>query len=159
MTGGRATSEADESVVTSTLLADLPVTLAGLTRTNIRIEPVGPGMWDAEITYSLIVQSSSSQSGQPTFSFDTGGGTQHITQSLGMISSQAPGDFFGFSFAGAGDVNGDGFDDLIVGAPLNDAGGAGRCRNDVVSIHAPVKGRPREQSTGDVTVMFQSTPL
>ena len=46
----------------------------------------------------------------------------------GTLNGEAAGDWFGFSVAGAGDVNGDGYDDLIVGAPMNDAGGvdAGR---------------------------------
>ena len=33
---------------------------------------------------------------------------------------RSPGDSFGYSLAGAGDVNGDGYDDLIVGAPYED---------------------------------------
>jgi hypothetical protein len=40
-----------------------------------------------------------------------------------IIQGDAAGDQFGWSVAAAGDVNNDGYDDLIVGAPLGDDGG------------------------------------
>ena len=49
-------------------------------------------------------------------------------EELYTFDGEAAGDKFGHSVSGAGDVNNDGFDDLIVGAYYNDAGGyrAGR---------------------------------
>ncbi|MEM7317571.1 MAG: FG-GAP-like repeat-containing protein, partial [Pseudomonadota bacterium] len=41
------------------------------------------------------------------------------------IQGQSPADMAGLSVSAAGDVNGDGFDDLIVGAPEDDTGGTG----------------------------------
>lgn len=38
------------------------------------------------------------------------------------FTGQASADYFGYSAASAGDVNADGYDDIIIGAPFNDAG-------------------------------------
>ena len=40
-----------------------------------------------------------------------------------IIQGDAAGDQLGWSVSAAGDVNADGFDDLIVGAPMGDDGG------------------------------------
>jgi hypothetical protein len=52
-----------------------------------------------------------------------GGSAADATADL-TLTGAAAGDLFGSPVASAGDVNGDGFDDLIVGATFNDAGGA-----------------------------------
>jgi len=57
--------------------------------------------------------------GSPTF---TGGIASTFAWS--RIYGEMSGDAFGEAVAGAGDVNGDGFDDYIVGAPWNWPGGA-----------------------------------
>ncbi len=42
---------------------------------------------------------------------------------LRVFNGDGPGDFFGWSVAGAGNVDGDAYDDLIVGAPYDDDNG------------------------------------
>ncbi|NIP70445.1 MAG: hypothetical protein GTO04_15040, partial [Planctomycetales bacterium] len=42
------------------------------------------------------------------------------------ITGQADFDLLGFSVGGAGDVNGDGYDDMLIGAPGVDMGGTGK---------------------------------
>ena len=44
------------------------------------------------------------------------------------LTGASVGDWFGWSVSSAGDVNGDGYSDVIVGAILNDAGGTGAGR-------------------------------
>ena len=46
-----------------------------------------------------------------------------LSPSVGFMLTGAPGDYAGRSVSFAGDVNGDGFDDLIIGATGNNAGG------------------------------------
>lgn len=54
--------------------------------------------------------------------------TPAISRAQGVLSGEIAADAFGGALRGAGDLNGDGFQDFVVGAPGNDAGGtnAGR---------------------------------
>lgn len=52
------------------------------------------------------------------------GGEQMDNIKDAILTGTAAGDWFGFSVSSAGDVNGDGYADIIVGAPRNDTNGS-----------------------------------
>ncbi len=74
-----------------------------------------------------------------------GGASMNGTADV-IWSGESSGDFFGNSVACAGDLDGDGYDDVIVGAPNNDAGGESAGR---VYIY---RGGPGMRETPDVTL-------
>jgi hypothetical protein len=74
-----------------------------------------------------------------------GGPVMHNAPDL-VLTGAAGGDSFGFAVAGAGDVNGDGYADVLVGAPLNNAAGTDAGRAYVFF------GGPAMDPTPDVTL-------
>ena len=73
----------------------LASTYDGLKRDEIRMEPVvvdtvaNTGTWKVEVQYVEFPPLSWPSTGESSFSFDTGGGTQHVTQSRSTISRTA----------------------------------------------------------------------
>jgi FG-GAP repeat protein/flagellar hook capping protein FlgD len=76
-----------------------------------------------------------------------GGATPDTTPDV-TLTGQTAGDNFGFSTSSAGDVNGDGYADVIVGAPSNSAGGLGAGRAYVFCGGPGVDAAPDLTLTG-----------
>jgi hypothetical protein len=68
------------------------------------------------------------------------------------FTAEAVGDFFGGAVAAAGDVNGDGLDDVIVGAYLNDAGGTDAGRAYIYFSGTAMNNTPEVTLTGEAAV-------
>jgi len=60
---------------------------------------------------------------------------------------------FGFSVAGAGDFDGDGADDLLIGAPTNDGGFPGDAQAGAVFVYSGATGQPLLTATGSMPGM------
>jgi len=89
----RLTGTPDDDTALATVQASTATTYNGLVRQTINLEPewvdtnAGDGAWKVTVRYGLKPVP---QVGKSTFSFDTGGGTQHTTQSLSTVNKYAP---------------------------------------------------------------------
>jgi len=80
----------DDIAAKGALLSATPIWYDGLVRQNLSIEPLGPGMWDGKVRYGRMEKQP--ETGESTYQFDTGGGTQHITQSIETIGAYSADD-------------------------------------------------------------------
>jgi len=98
---------------------DAPAEFLSLPRRDVRIEPSGPGLWDGEASYAPVQdESEPPQQGESVFTFDTGGGTQHITQSLATVSTHAAPGQTAPNFQGAIGVTADSVEGVDIVVPV-----------------------------------------
>ena len=101
----------DDLQVKSLVAATAPTVYDGLVRDSFSVTPLGGGVWECTVRYVLLESESQ-------FTFDTGGGTQHITQSLQTIGGYAPPGFTAPNFQGAMGVTTDSVEGTDITVPV-----------------------------------------
>lgn len=84
-----------------------------LPRDTVSIQPVGDLLWEGIVRYGNVPQTN-----QSIFSFDTGGGAQHITQSLANVARYAPAGQTAPNFKGAIGVTADSVEGVDITVPI-----------------------------------------
>lgn len=77
----------DDLAIKSAVLGVAPLIYNGLVRQSAAIKQLGPQLWEGSAQYGRAKKEP--ETGESSFQFETGGGSQHITQSLGT-SRYAP---------------------------------------------------------------------
>jgi hypothetical protein len=83
----------DDQAVTDHVLANAPATWADMPSQETSIEPLGGGAWDVIVRYAPSTQQNQAEPipppeiGDSEFSFDTTGGTQHVTQAKETVAA------------------------------------------------------------------------
>ena len=97
-----------------------PATYDGMPRPSVTVEPLGHELWDATVRYAPDTQQQSTppQTGESTFAFDTGGGTQHITQSKQTVGTYAASGTTAPDFQGAIGVTQDAVEGVDITVPI-----------------------------------------
>jgi hypothetical protein len=109
----------DDLTARTLLLNSTPTSYDGLVRDECSLEPIfvdaasGQGKWDCTVRYVLRDIET-----EAAWSFDTGGGTQHITQSLDTVASYAPSGSTAPDFAGAIGVTHDSVEGVDIAVPV-----------------------------------------
>ncbi|HOK95553.1 MAG TPA: hypothetical protein PK052_04910 [Anaerohalosphaeraceae bacterium] len=92
-----------------------PTVFDSLPRLNYGVEPIAETLWLGFVRYGYqTIQ----QTGSTVYQFDTGGGTQHITQSLATVSRYGRPGFTAPNFFGAIGVTGGSVDGVDITVPV-----------------------------------------
>lgn len=105
----------DDAVAHSELVVQTPNLYAGLVRQNTHLERIADTAWEGTVRYGI---SEPKQTGDSSFSFDTGGGTQHITQSLGTVGVWAAPGSVAPNFLGAIGATKEGIEGVDITVPV-----------------------------------------
>ena len=101
----------DETEVLAAVKGTAPTTLYGLKRVNVDVVPLGAGAWECTVAYEGLPNNSE-------YTFETGGGSVHITQSLANVARYAAAGQTAPDFGGAIGVNGDSIDGTDITVPV-----------------------------------------
>lgn len=111
---------ADAAEAQSAVEAEAAAGYMGLPAQSIRLEQSTPTTFDAEVLYASQPPSGSPppETGQSTTAFDTGGGTQRITQSKATVNRYAAAGATAPDFKGAINVTKDGVEGVDIVVPV-----------------------------------------
>ncbi len=105
----------DDLAAKGLLYNNSPSIYDGLVRQSWSVDPLGGDMWEGTVRYGLLAPL---ETGQSSFNFDTGGGTQHITQSLATVGAYAPAGQTPPDFGGAIGVTRDNVEGVDITVPV-----------------------------------------
>jgi hypothetical protein len=106
---------ADDLAAKTALAAASPVLYDGLVRQSLHIERVAEDIWEGTVRYGKLQPP---ETGDSTYQFDTGGGTQHITQGLQTVGRYAPPGKTAPDFQGAIGVTHDNVEGVDITVPV-----------------------------------------
>ena len=105
----------DDAEAKSALVAESPAFYGGLIRQSTHIARIGEDVWEGTVRYGTT---SPPETGQSSFSFDTGGGSQHITQGRGNSARYAAPGKTAPNFGGAIGVTQDNVEGVDIYVPV-----------------------------------------
>lgn len=105
----------DDIAARAALLAAAPVLYANLVRQSAQLSPTGYMLWEGTVRYGRLKPP---ETGDSTYQFDTGGGTQHITQSLQTVGRYAPPGKTAPNYQGAIGVAGENVEGVDITVPV-----------------------------------------
>lgn len=114
----------DETTALSNLASTAPTSFQGFSRLSRQIEPLGDPTvtekWEATVRYGVNnTAGSSSESGETSvFTFETGGGSQNVKQSISTINSYAPSGETAANFKGSINVTDNGTSQEVSGVDI-----------------------------------------